>query len=104
MLLSGLPSQGVVSGVLHGSRDCSLLRKLPQEGRLGKKEISRMAVAGFGIIPLPSKDSYVKAFGPKDPIAEGFWALLMPRDDQTTTDEPHRSWGFRVWGSVAFIF
>ena len=30
-------------------------------------------------LPLPSKDSYFKAFGPKDPIIKGFWAILMPR-------------------------
>ena len=26
--------------------------------------------------PLPSKDSYFKAFGPKDPILQGFWGYF----------------------------
>ena len=30
-------------------------------------------------LPLPSKDSYVKAFGPKDPLMYGFRAILMQR-------------------------
>ena len=30
-------------------------------------------------LPLPSKDSYFKAFGPEDPIISGFWATLMLR-------------------------
>ena len=29
---------------------------------------------------LDSKDSHFKAFGPKDPIVEGFWAVLMLRE------------------------
>ena len=29
--------------------------------------------------PLPSKGSYFKASGPKDPILQGFWAILMLR-------------------------
>ena len=33
----------------------------------------------FRPLPLPSKDLYFKAFGPKDPIIYGFWAILMPR-------------------------
>ena len=28
---------------------------------------------------LPSRDSYFKAFGPKDPIIQGCWAILMLR-------------------------
>ena len=31
-------------------------------------------------LPLPSKDSYFQAFGPKDPIMRGFWAILMLKD------------------------
>ena len=31
------------------------------------------------LFPLPSKDSYFKAFGPENPIIEGFWAVLMLR-------------------------
>ena len=29
--------------------------------------------------PLPSKDSCLKSFGPKYPIIQGFWAILMLR-------------------------
>ena len=29
--------------------------------------------------PLPSKDSYFQAFGPKDPIIYSLWAILMLR-------------------------
>ena len=28
-------------------------------------------------LTLSIKDSYFKAFGPKDPIIYGFWAILM---------------------------
>ena len=27
-------------------------------------------------LPLPSKDSYFQAFGPKDPVIQGFWAIF----------------------------
>ena len=30
-------------------------------------------------LPLTSKDSCFKAFGPKDPIIHGFWVILMLR-------------------------
>ena len=30
--------------------------------------------------PYPQKDSCFKAFGPKDPIIKGFWAMFMLRD------------------------
>ena len=39
-------------------------------------------------IPLPSKDPCFKAFGPKDPTMEGFWAILMLRDLQECTKTP----------------
>ena len=42
-------------------------------------------------IPLPSKDSYFEAFGPKVPSIYGCWAILMLRDRVSGL-------GFRVWG------
>ena len=35
--------------------------------------------------PLPSKDSCFKAFGPKDPIIYGFWAIVMLREKVQST-------------------
>ena len=39
----------------------------------------KLRVKALTLQPLPSKDSYFKAIGPKDPIISGFWAILMLR-------------------------
>ena len=36
--------------------------------------------AGIQVKPSESKDSYIKAFGPKDHYYIRLWAVLMPRE------------------------
>ena len=52
--------------------------------------ISRVGLWVWGLgVALPSRDSYLKASGPKDPIVSGFWAILMLRGRVQGNQMPH---------------